>query len=178
MRVGKELFFAPKIRFSDLDFSGEKLPEQFYQRILGYYIQPALDSAKKGYAFASGLLIVSCIDALARIQTGGKVRKRFKNWVKENINSFNNYKTREIFFENFRNGLVHEARIKNGGEFSLEIKKTVENKGQILLVNPKLLAKEVLDALKNYISLLKENDNIRKEFLEKIKTDFEYEINN
>lgn len=57
--------------------------------------------------------------------------------------------------EEFRNGLVHEGRLKNGGQFSLERGATAELVNGILLVNPKCLAAEVRSALDAYVDLAK-----------------------
>jgi hypothetical protein len=73
MRIGDIVYFAPGIKFSDIDLSGEELPEQFESRIEAFHLKPAHDMAHRGHAFASGLLLPSCIDALARIESSAGV---------------------------------------------------------------------------------------------------------
>ena len=122
MKIGESLYFAPEIKFSDLDLSGKNLPGQLDSRMRAYYLEPAKALAQNGHAFASGLLLVSCIDALSCLQSKPKasVRRRFCSWIKTGLPSFGSAAIAERFYCEFRNGLVHEARIKKGGQFSLE----------------------------------------------------------
>ena len=66
------------------------------------------------------------------------------------------------FYEDFRNGLVHEARIKNGGQFSLEIGSTVEQLRGVLLINPARLGVEVRSAINGYAALLERDAAARQ----------------
>ena len=180
MRIREHLYFAPDVKFSELDISGDILPDQFEKRIRGYYIDPAIEAAKAGHAFASGLVWVACIDALAYFQARGSKKggDRFRIWCEAHLPSFNDDEMSRRFYKDFRNGLVHNARIKNGGEFTLESDCTVEVRESILSINPLHLAKEVSDALNRYIALLKADDDARARFLDRICSDFEYELNN
>lgn len=83
-----------------------------------------------------------------------------------------------LFSEHFRNGLVHEARIKNGGEFSLDTESTVESYGESLRINPKLLYKEVENAFNKYLTKLDNNETSKKLLIDWNKVTFEYELNN
>jgi hypothetical protein len=49
---------------------------------------------------------------------------------------------------------VHEARIENGGQFSLDIGSTVQPVGSILLINSARLGTEVRSAIDGYAELL------------------------
>jgi len=176
MRIADILYFAPGIRFADLDLSGQRLPEQFDARMKGFYLEPAAGMVCGGHAFASGLLLVSCIDALARLQQSTGVGDRFRTWVRAELQSFANPDIAHRFYDEFRNGLVHEARIKNGGQFSFDQPKTVDVVSGALSVNPRHLADEVSNALDRYVSRLKRETNTRNKLLERIKTDFEHEL--
>lgn len=79
MKIGDILYFAPKIRFGEVDLNGPRLPEQFKCRMAGLYVTPAEQCARGGHAFAAGVLLVSCIDALARLRFGGGVGQRLKS---------------------------------------------------------------------------------------------------
>jgi hypothetical protein len=46
MKLGDILYFAPNVKFSDLDLSGVKLPDQFEARIRGFYLGPAKSLAQ------------------------------------------------------------------------------------------------------------------------------------
>lgn len=177
MRIGDKLYFAPGITFSDVDKSGEQLPDQFEKRIRDYYLKPAIESAESGHAFASGVILVSCIDALAYFYTGIRdVEIRFHDWCIEFLPSFNSEKNASSFYQDFRNGLVHNARIKNGGEFTLEIDCTVKSQGPIISINPLYLASEIGEALSRYIDYLKSNPRVKNKFVELILIDFKYEL--
>ncbi len=171
MRIGDLLYFAPGLRFDEVDLDGPGLPNQFKRRMTGFYIEPAEECGRHGYAFAAGVLLVSCIDALARLRSGDGVGKRFGKFVAKELRSFSNDDLAERFYEDFRNGLVHEARLKNGGQFSLETGDTVEQLRGIILVNPYRLAKEVRGALDSYVTLLTSNEAEREKLADALRRD-------
>jgi len=55
--------------------------------------------------------------------------------------------TPEALYEIFRNGLIHEGRIKAGAQFSYDIESTVDEPQGILVINPMRLGHEVERAL-------------------------------
>ncbi len=177
MRTGDSLYFAPGIRFSEVDLTGIVLSKQFEKRIRGFYLNPVKDLLRNDYGFAAGLILVSSIDALARLQLNSKeVGIRFQTWIQSEIPSFNDPQIAKMFYEHFRNGLVHEARIKNGGEFSLESDSTVIQTPFSLVVNPFFLYREVSDALANFISLIENNEGVRGSFIQTLKNEFTMEL--
>ena len=173
MRIGDLLYFAPNIQFNQVDLNGSDWPEYFSKRIAGFYIQPAEECVKCNHAFAAGLLLVSCIDALARFRFDIKVKQRFNKFVGEYLKSFQSDQIATRFYSEFRNGLVHEARLKEGGQFSLQIQSTVEEINGILLVNPHLLAREVRKALDEYVNLLKSDENERAKLAQTLEKDLQ-----
>lgn len=178
MRLDDILYFAPGVRFSEVDLSGTELPSQFERRLRGFYLDPAVLLAKSNHAFASGLVLISCIEALARVQTVGKKGdgQRFKDYIKNELKSFKDDDIAERLWEDFRNGLVHEARIKEGGQFSLDPPHTVDFSHSILTVNPLALADEVSDALSNFVTSLKSDGALLDRFLKQICSDFADEL--
>jgi hypothetical protein len=156
MRIDDILYFAPGIRFDEIDFSGKRLPDQFHARIDGFYLQPAQLCADKDAAFAAGALVLACIDALARIQIGGSVGKRFRRFAADELSSFKSGDRAARLYYDFRNGLIHEARIKTGAQFSLQFDETIRELDSVLVVNPRRLAGEVRDALEKYVQQLRE----------------------
>ena len=161
MRDGDILYFAPKIRFREVHLNGSGLPNQYHERIIGFYVYPAEECAARGQAFASGVLLVNCIDALARLRHGGGVGERFRWFACEELKSFST-PLADRLYEDFRNGLIHEARVKNGGQFSLAIGSTVEERAGLMLINPKRLAVEVRASLAAYTNLLNRDDAARR----------------
>jgi hypothetical protein len=171
MRIGDLLYFAPNLTFDKVDLNGPRLPEQFELRMTGFYIDPAEECARSNYAFAAGVLLVSAIDALARLRFGDGVGMRFTKFVRDELQSFkNDGLARRLYYE-FRNGLVHEARLKKGGQFSLKIETTVEQLDGLLLVNPKCLAKEVRKALDSYVALLGRDELERRKLAKALMRD-------
>ena len=176
MKIGDIVYFAPSVKFSGLDLSGKELPEQFDSRIRGFYLEPAEEMADSSHALASGLLVVSCVDALARLRSTATVGHRFCTWIRDELPSFHDAHIARRFYDEFRNGLVHEARIKNGGQFSLEQAKTVDTGSGVLSINPKYLVSEVGVALQRYIFELKAKPSACNDLLKRLKKDFQYEL--
>ena len=164
MKIGDILFFAPGIKFSEVNLNAAEFPGLFGRRISGFYLDPADLCARDGLDFASGALLVSCIDALARFRFGGDVGARFRKFLLHELGSFAGGDFTERFYDEFRNGLVHEARIKNGGQFSREAPGTVQLIDGLLVVNPARLGAEVRSALGAYVTLL-ERDRVEREKL-------------
>jgi hypothetical protein len=180
MIIDDILFFSPGIKFHEVEIeSQENLPGQFKERIQGFYLDPIKQLNDVDHAFAAGVLLVSCIDALSRYDAVyGKLKsdqKRFSKWVQNNLPSFKDgYSSR--FYCDFRNGLVHEARIKKAGSFSYEISDPFIVDEEKMIINPALLIEEVSNALKEFISNLQSDDKLWSYFNSKIKEDLEIEI--
>ena len=178
MRIRDHLYFAPDTKFTDVNLTGDDLVMQVAKRIQGFYLNPARLLANNGHAFASGVMLLTAIDALARIQTGrDDVGGRIKDWCTANLPSYNEVISKR-FYDDFRNGLVHEARIKNGGDFSLEGDETIQEMGDILSCNPLHLHDEIELALESFIQLLLEDSSKFEIFRQRICDDFSYEFNN
>jgi hypothetical protein len=171
MRIGDLLYFGPGLRFDQVDLDGPGLPKQFQHRMTGFYIEPAEAWARSGHASAAGALLVSCVDALARFRFGDGVGQRFRKFVGEELRSFSGAGLAQRFYDDFRNGLVHEARLKEGGQFSLDTTATVEELGGLLIINPACLSQEVRAALDSYVILLVRDDNGRGRLAETLRED-------
>jgi hypothetical protein len=65
MREGDALFFAPDIRFDEVELAGPGLSKQYRTRIDGFYLAPARLCIERRFAFAAGPLLVSTIDFMA-----------------------------------------------------------------------------------------------------------------
>ena len=172
MRIEDQLYFAPNIRFADVDFGGAALPAQFRARMWGFYLAPAHACARGGHAFAAGALVLLCVDALARLQTSDPVvGRRFKKFVREHLPSFASEARADCLYDDFRNGLIHEGRIKSGAQFSLDTGETITSIDGIVLVNPGFLAHEVGGALDRYVDVLHADADARRRFLDAISRD-------
>lgn len=181
MKVGDHVYFAPKIRFAELDLDGARLPEQYRERIEGFYLSPAQRAAEAGDAFAAGLLTLTTVDAMSKLYFGPnrpnrKVRSDFQFFVRGLLPSFVEPENAKILYEKFRNGLVHEARLKDGCQFELGSSRTFENTGPTPIVNPALLIAEVRTGLNQLISELEGSQQFRSEFAKCLREEFAFEL--
>lgn len=178
MNISDILYFAPGIPFKDVDWEGGKLPDQFHARIEGFYLEPAECRIETEHAFAAGLLLVSCVDALARLKyRSNNVGQRFKKYLTKDLKDFKGALAQR-FYDEVGNGLVHEARPKNGAQFTLDsfINKTLDERGDILLANRKYLIAEVREALRTCIELLKKDEHELRLLSASLMLDLEKDI--
>jgi hypothetical protein len=182
MREGDDLFFAPGVRFSDVDLGGIRLPEQYRARIEGFYLRPAGLCTEAGHAFAAGLLIVSTIDFMAGFHhsaedlPGRAVGADFREFARRELRSFGSGNLAQRLFDDFRNGLSHEARIKCAGEFSFDRPYTVRVVSGRLCINPAHLLREVEEALERQMAQLAENAVKRMDAAERLRSLFSREF--
>lgn len=173
MDIKGEIYFSPRFKFIDIDWDdNDKLIDAFRDRVEGFYLSPAKILNEKKYGFAAGLLCVAAIDLLATIFLG---RNNFYKWTKRNIKCLSDYNISIRFYKNFRNGLVHEGRIKNGDQFSYRVEDIIFYE-DILLVNPKNLLEQIESAFYKYIKYLKTDDEMFASFKETLKQEFKREI--
>jgi hypothetical protein len=176
MRIDEQLYFAPGIPFGQVDFSGETLPEQIAARVRGFYLEPALLCIQERHGFAAGVLLLSCVDALARWRTGSKkVGKRFKKFARRALASFADENSAERLYATFRNGLIHEGRIKDGAQFSFDLQRTCEEVQGVLVVNPAFLAREIEVALIAFIDELRSSNTLRAQLARRLAEDHQDE---
>ncbi|MGF2686279.1 hypothetical protein ACQUWM_07265 [Marinobacter sp. DUT-3] len=176
MKIGDFLYFAPNIRFSQVDLSGEQLPRQYASRVEGFYLTPAALLADSGHGFASGLLVLTAIDALARLsREEERVGARVKAWLGNELRGLHNPRQADALYSEVRNGLVHEARLKAGVEFSLE-QETLVNEGPVVSFNPRILLSEVREALSRLVDQLESDAAARQAFLDRLKEEFVFEL--
>ncbi|MCZ7392632.1 MAG: hypothetical protein ABOK23_10970 [Candidatus Methanoperedens sp.] len=185
MDIKGELHFSPKYTFKQIEIAlkgNEKstLIDAFKDRICGFYLGPAqkLCQLNKFYAFAAGVLCVSTIDCLAMISISpNRVGDRFTQWTQNNIAELNQYNLASRFYDDFRNGLVHEGRIKNGAQFSYKYTKLVEMLKGAMVVNPDILLKKISKSFEDYIGKVERDDIEYKkltDYLEKFDKELEY----
>jgi hypothetical protein len=171
MKIDDLVYFAPDVHFYEVDFDGPDLPDLIVRRIGGFYLNPARILIDEREAFGAGLILVTCIDAMARLKIGGKVGTRFQQFVQDELPSFASPGLSKRFYDDFRNGLVHEARVKSGGHFSLQTPRTLRFDRTYMVVNPKFLLDEVNQALKRYSLLLRADAAELPKLAKKLKAD-------
>ena len=155
MRVADVLYFSPRFKYSDLDLDDtKKLVEALRDRLMGFYLSPASRLLEAGDAFAAGLLCCTAIDFVA-LCSGDEHPEM---WLRKNIPEFDGDEDLAgKFWKRFRNGLVHEGRIKAFGQFSLDFPNLLNVVGPVLIVNPRLLLKAVQESCLSFFENLDEN---------------------
>lgn len=188
MRVGDILYFSPKYKFSDLKWDDKiTLTDAFKDRVEGFYIEPTKKLNGDKNVFAVGVMCVSTIDFLARIKTcSGKVGKRFEDWLRSNIKEFDrsdpDNPSRTLayrFYDEFRNGPVHEGRIKNAGQFSYHFEEEiVKVEQEIMVINPYLLLNAIISSFDKYMHRVKNEEfafhQLRCALIRDFEKDVEY----
>lgn len=173
MRVGDILYFSPKYKFSDINWDDkEDLINAFKDRVKGFYIEPAVKLNDDKNGFAAGVLCVTTIDFLARVTIGSdNVGERIEQWLRRYINKFNQMdpdnRNRTItrrFYEEFRNGLVHEGRIKNCGQFSDNFNELIHIEDKIMVINPVLLLEETKTSFETYMDDVESDTSLFHQF--------------
>lgn len=178
MMVDDIIYFSSNLKIKDIDFCDEKkLRGAFHDRLKECYLDPALKLNKMKAAFSAGVLLLSMIDALSRyiITDNDKVGARYKKFLRIYITS--DSQVINSFYENFRNGLIHEARIKNCCIFSYDYSEDLFRKdAEILIVNPNALANSLTNILQRVDLELKENKILQQQFINRLKDDFKDEV--
>ena len=159
MRIGDVLYFSPRFRFSDLDIEDtEMLVEALQDRLFGFYLEPASRLLKTADAFAAGLLCCSAIDFVA-LCSG---EEHPEAWLRKNVPDFaGDEALAGKFWKWFRDGLVHEGRVKAFGQFSLNFPTLLNIVGPALVVNPQLLLGAIQEAFTSYFEHLDEAQSAR-----------------
>lgn len=80
----------------------------------------------------------------------------------------------KMLYSDFRNGLIHEARIKNVARFDSELEYDVVNDGVVWTVNPRWLLSLTKAALDRLTSL--DDETFEKNARPLLKEDFQEEI--
>lgn len=181
LRISETLYFAPGVTFRALDLTSPALADQLCARIEGYYLTPAREAAAVGHGFAAGLLAVAAIDALSRLYFGPNRQHRrvgqdftlFATWL---LPSFRDPQAAQILYERFRNGLVHEAGLKEGAQFELGRSATLEYIGQLPVIDPARLTAEVHAALLVIASEIRHNPRTHHEVAGLLRREFQFEL--
>lgn len=184
MRIGDTLLFSPSKKFEDLNWDdGKDLIKAFQERVMEFYFTPAEELNRNRSAFATGVLCATTIDFLARITIwSDKVGERIERWLRIYITDFNqldnqNKTLARRFYEDFRNGLVHEGRIKKCGQFSYgyEIELIHVDDG-IMIINPDLLLENTKRAFNSYIADIEKDDSKFQQFRCALRRDFQEDV--
>jgi hypothetical protein len=124
---------------------------------------------------------VAAIGELARLYYGPSRSARstgqgFRRFVHQRLKSFAEPRHAAILYEKYRNGLVHEARIKDGCQFEIGRTETLDISGIAPVIDPARLIIEIRAALNAIICELDKSQQFRTELALHIRREFEYEL--
>jgi len=187
VKVDEILYFSPTYKYSDINWDDrDNLIKAFKDRLEGFYFKPAKELNRSEHSFAAGVICVTTIDSLARIETGSDlVGERYELWLKSNIKQFDEVNPDDLsqtlacrFYKEFRNGLVHEGRIKNAGQFSCCCDKLITLEQTVMIINPHHLLKSIKNSFSIYIEDLEKDVTKFEKFKRVLKQDFQKDVEN
>lgn len=184
MRIEDGIYFSPTLKYRDVELDNpEMLIQAFRDRINGFYLGPIKKLNEDNDAFAAGLLCVTTMDVLSRLKSNSEeVRKRYVHWLATEIPEFaqrlpgKKHILADLFYKHFRNGLVHEGRIKDGGQFSYIFGGMITVENQFMIVNPLQLADNIESVFNRYMAEVLTSPEEFQSFSKMIIRDFGAEI--
>lgn len=180
MRIDDTIYFSPGLKAIDVDFDNQRqILLAFQRRINEYYLNPARILDGQQQAFATGVILMTTIDAITYYSIGGN--DRIKDFIKqtEEVQRFDEPERKRIakgFDDYFRNGLVHEGRIKSCGQFSYDYNWLINFEDEFFVINPNILLTEVDCYFRSYLRQLSDSPAHYSEFIEKLKRQFKPDI--
>lgn len=182
MRVKDIIYFSPKYSIQSIDFNDKViLIDAFCDRIENYYIKPAQGLNSQECAFAAGVMLMTTIEAISAFTLSGAVSTKIKKFCLQ-IPDISKQKKeyQDLFAEkvwtDFRNGLVHEGRIKNGSQFCYDYPFLEIIDADCLILNPKYLSSEVESYFAKILEQLKTDTGAYSIFKQRFSTSFQDEI--
>lgn len=174
MRTPDGLYFAPGIRFRDLDLGSPRATAAALDaRVRGWYLDPG-DTLVNSAPLAAGIIFTCFIDAMAELSGSN-----FVDWTAANVPGMSEPDPRrldkrlaESFYEDVRNGLVHHNRLNRGAEFSTHFNGLVDVINDVLIVNPERLARSAREAWVAFIVNLEENPDLHRSVAQRMQRTF------
>lgn len=183
MRVEDILHFSPKYKtpYLDLD-NGEELINAFIDRVEEFYLKPAEKLNNEFEAFAKGVLILTAIDFIGEFFIRTESSNRIKKFCSE-LPSIKRLKNEaleksqvKIINDDYRNGLIHEGRIKNMGQFFYATEDLISVGEGVSMINPSTLLRETRIVFYKYVEKVSNSKDELYQFKTKFKHHFENEI--
>jgi hypothetical protein len=132
--------------------------------------------SRRGFCSSPRLTSWPAFTISAECLAGRGVGADFRRFARKELRSFVSGDLTQRLFDDFRNGLSHELRIKNGGEFSFDRPQTVRHLNGRLCINPAHLLLEVEEALARQTAELTHNVAKRVALAERLRILFEKEF--
>lgn len=182
MRIKETIHFSPQFPIQKIDFDNrDLLVDAFEDRFNNYYLKPCSLLNDAECAFAAGALLLNTIDGVTLFTEVGAVSTRIENFckqiptIKEKGEKYSKDFAQKIN-DDFRNGLIHEGRIKNGGQFSYDYRTLDKFEDGCLVVNPRYFQDEVDQYIKVLVKRLRDSKLTFDMFKQRFKAAFELEI--
>lgn len=172
MELDGKKMYSPKYPLAELrDADDEKVLEAFGDRIRNWYIGPIASMLKDpGNDFTSLAIECMLLDALSGYYFGlqkDSSPKTFKDFTREVVPGMKERSTAEMFYDAFRNGILHETRIKKSGFISRRVDDVVVEDNGALYVNPQELHEVLQNWFDSYHKMLSEKEGLRKRFFDR-----------
>lgn len=198
MMFDDELHFSASRRFTELMWDDPRsIIKDYRERMMGMYIEPAKGLCLMRQPFAAGVLAVCTIDALAKIdleninistrgiEYAGWL-ERYIPWMGE-IDPHNKYPREQRreqsslamrFYQEVRNGIVHEGRMKEGAYFSVaeHPPAPVFVKDGCMVVHSIALLENIEESLRIVLQRANQTGASREDFVIKVYKLFEDDI--
>jgi len=171
MDINNEIHFSPSILSSDLErICDDELLAGYKDRLMEWYISAAELLNSTGHGFGAGVILLTLIDCLAKVfvDENSLVGTRFKQFVEFHMNLPR--PLANILYDNFRNGLVHEGRIKGNFSFSYRIGSICCKYGSTTAINPEILCKSLKSVTEELFAQI--TPDKRTEIIARIKIEF------
>lgn len=180
MRIDDIIYFSPELKAIDLNFEDrDQVVSSFKSRILEYYIKPARLMNENEHAFATGVILMTAIDAITNYSSGSGDRIKFFASGMSEVARFEPSVRSKIvkhFDDSFRNGLIHEGRVKNCGQFSYNYGSLLTFEHDCLIINPSKLLQEVESYFADFLETIKKDKSAYYSFIKMLKRQFENDI--
>jgi hypothetical protein len=176
MRAGDVLLFSPDYELSRLiTAEPTEIADQLERRVEGFYLGPADLLNRRSHSFAAGVLCFGAVDAIARYEVAsGYSSDRFKRWISK-LPDFRELPDEDLdrVYDDFRDGLLHEGRIRRAGQFTYKISEAVHVENGVALINPRVLVGQIRAALKHYVEETKSDRKKSQLLARAIMEDFD-----
>jgi hypothetical protein len=195
--VKGQLFFAPGVSMKDLDFGDHaSILDVFSRRVHGLFLSPiaaleARPDIEEGALFGAALLVAALIESVARVDTGAADHGTLiKQWLETYVPEFRaeivlaggrgggarRETLASVFEYRFRNGLAHNGYVASLGRLSREMEGLVSLSGNVVTVNPFLLARIVASWFENLAIELRDGRRDLRAFAYRVEELFREEV--
>lgn len=181
MRINDVVYFSPDLRIVDVDFNDRpRILNAIQSRIEEYYLAPARMLNANNMAFAAGVMLLSAIDAIAYYSIPrNKSNSRIEALISQldGVGRFPNPQSiSSKICLNFRNGLIHEGRVKNGCQFAYNYPELLWQEHDFLILNPALLFQSISEYFEGFMNVLRRDLASYEQFSERLQRQFLNEV--